>query len=120
MSEAQMSNEDLMNLDNDEAGFESAQAEYMTAGKKLLPGDTVTGVFAGTEVSKFGGTNYKLRTSSGVKILNGCGSLNSQIENVAPKLGDVLRVTYEGSKKITEGQWKNKDCHQYQVKIKRT
>lgn len=122
MSEAQqsVSNEELMNLDNDESGFQSAGVEYLTAGKKLLTGDTVTGYFIGTETSKFGGINYKLRTSSGVKVLNGCGSLNSQIENVAPKAGDVLKITYEGSKTLQDGLYKGKPCHQYQVKIKRT
>jgi hypothetical protein len=114
-----ISNEELMNFENDEAGFESAQVEYLTAGKKLLQGDTVTGEFIGTEESKFGGINYRLRTSSGVKVLNGSGSLKTQIETVAPKVGDILRVTYDGSKKIADGKWKGKDCHQYTVKIKR-
>lgn len=114
-----VSAEEMEQAFNSEEGFESVQPTYRTPGKSLMKGDVVQGAYVGTEDNKFGGKNYKLRTTSGIEVLNGSGSLTKQIEDANPKAGDILRVTYEGSTLIKDGKWKGKEAHQYKVQIKR-
>jgi hypothetical protein len=108
----------LADLDAEEIQFESVGKQYMTPGKTILPGDSVIGEFVGTEDGRFG-KNFVIRTKVGVKVFNGSGSLKSQMEMAAPKAGDLLKITYEGSKRLDNGPYKGKDCHMYNVKISR-
>lgn len=106
-------------LDSDESGFESVQPIYRKAGVSLLKGDVVLGSFIKSEPNKFNGSNYYLRTAAGVEVLNGCGSLDKQMESAGAKAGDTLRITYDGQVSITKGPMAGKNAHQYNVAIKR-
>lgn len=108
----------LANIDNDESGFETVREVFRTAGKNLMKGEVVQGEFLKSYTGKFG-LNYSLRTASGVETLNGCGSLDKQIETASPRVGDILRVTYGGKELIKNGPMANKEAHQYSVQIKR-
>lgn len=119
-----MSNEQALSAEAMEAAateeqeFESVRENYRTPGKNLSKGDVVQGEFLKSYTGKYG-LNYTLRTATGVETLNGCGSLDKQLETAAPRAGDILRITYGGKETIKNGPMAGKDAHQYAVQIKR-
>tara|TARA_R110002020_G_scaffold341875_5_gene556440 strand:+ start:84 stop:488 length:405 start_codon:yes stop_codon:yes gene_type:complete len=108
----------IMKKENlDQLEFESATIRYVKP-SELNNGDILVGVFKETKTSEFGPT-YLLETDGETIGLNGCGSLNWQIDNISPTAGDVLKVTYGGMKTIEKGAMRGKDCHEFNVKVSR-
>ncbi len=74
----------------------------------------VQGTYEGTEQGKFG-LNHKIKSTDGTTyIVNGFGSLNSQMNKVAE--GDEILLVYQGKKKISDGPMKGKEAHSVDVR----
>jgi hypothetical protein len=73
----------------------------------------VLGVYRATEEGKFG-PNHIITTDSGEElVINGFGSLNSQMLKVSA--GETIKLVYKGKKKIEEGAMKGKEAHSVDV-----
>lgn len=116
---AALSSEDMVNIDNDAGEWESSTPIYRSPKTNLMPGDVVQGTFIKAEENKYKGFNYLLRTTQGVEVINGCGSLTKAFEASQPRPGDTLRITYEGKITLTKGDYKGTDAHQYKLAVKR-
>lgn len=69
----------------------------------------VQGTYEGSEEGKFG-LNHKFKSNDGtLYVVNGFGSLNSQVQKITE--GDECILVYQGKKRIAEGPMKGKEAH---------
>lgn len=82
---------------------------------QLKEGDTIEGVFCGTEKDpKFGTLKHSLRQEDGsLKIVNGSGQLNFVMESIAK--GEKIRIVFEGKKKLESGKFMGTMANQWKV-----
>jgi len=90
----------------------NSDTRYLSAAD--LADQQIEGKYLGAVEGKFG-TNYKIETSNGTVIVNGCGALNSQMPKVSE--GATIRLDYRGKKKITSGDLKGKSFHDIDVQV---
>ncbi len=83
--------------------------------KEMEEGATFEGTFKRTIVSeKYGTPAYIIETAESDLLLNGCGSLNKQMQNVA--VGELIQVEYRGSAAIKDGKFKGTQSHLFTVR----
>jgi hypothetical protein len=68
----------------------------------------VEGIYEGSVEGTYG-QNHRFQTKEGTIIVNGFGSLNAQMLKV--NTGDLVRLVYQGMKKIKDGDFKGKNAH---------
>jgi hypothetical protein len=81
----------------------------------IKKGDKIVGVFRKTVISETYGTpSYIIATDDNDVLINGCGSLNKQMENV--KEDELIQVEYRGAEPMKDGKFKGKKSHLYTVR----
>lgn len=81
-----------------------------------ITGVVAEGIFAEAIKNQFDGTDYKIEGEDGaVTIVNGFGSLNSQMAKVKP--GSYVQIQYLGQETATTGKYKGKLQHRAMVLI---
>lgn len=102
------------NANGGEGGVTFVRAKDLTeAGTK---GIVAEGTLKQKIANQFGGTDYQLETDDGkVVIVNGFGSLNSQMKKVEP--GTYLQIDFLGQELGKTGKYKNKPMYKCVVLI---
>lgn len=96
------------------ADFENKPLVILKA-KEMEKGATFSGVYKKTIMSeKYGTPAYIIETAENDLLLNGCGSLNKQMANVA--VGELIQVEYRGSQPIADGKFKGTQSHLFTVR----
>lgn len=100
----------------DEAAFSNKPLVIKNPAKgTLIEGDVLTGTFKKKVISEtYGSASYILETETEDILVNGCGSLNKQMENVAA--GELIQIEYRGSQAMKDGKFKGKLSHLYTVR----
>lgn len=80
---------------------------------EMTEGQTIKGIFVGSEIDQFDKPNHTVRTTEGDFTLNSAGSLDKLMEQVTP--GQYVEITYRGTKTLTSGKYKGKEAHQFEV-----
>jgi hypothetical protein len=84
--------------------------------KDMEPGQTITGRYLEARKDQFGGFGYKVRTEDhGTIVINGCGSLDYQMEQIQP--GHLVQITFTGKEKLKSGKWKGTEAYQFEVAV---
>lgn len=84
----------------------------MTAGQVVIPDSK----YIGRTPNKFGKENFEFEDEKGaISVLNCCGSLELKFEKI--EVGSRVRVTYNGKKVISKGQFAGKDFHDFSVAV---
>lgn len=76
-------------------------------------GQTIKGIYIGSEIDQFDKPNWTIRTTEGDLTMNSSGSLDKLMEQVT--VGQYVEVTYGGTKTLTSGKYKGKEAHQFEV-----
>lgn len=73
--------------------------------------------YIGTSPNQFDDTkpNFAFRVGDDEHILNACGHLNYQMDQVAR--GDLVTAVYLGKEKLTDGKFKGKESHQWKIRV---
>lgn len=74
------------------------------------------GTYQGTEISKFDKPQYLFSCGDETVVLNGSGNLPHAMKTV--KEGDLVRITYKGTKPLDKGhKFAGTECHQFSVAV---
>jgi hypothetical protein len=94
--------------------LENKPLVILKPGTNLNEGDKITGIFKKKSISeKYGTPGYIFQRDADDVLINGCGSLNKQMENVSE--GELVQVEYRGKKAIADGKWKGTMSHLFTV-----
>jgi hypothetical protein len=76
------------------------------------------GVFIETLPNHYDDTkvDYKVEKEDGsMAVINGAGNLGYRMKSISP--GDLVQITYEGKQEITNGKFKGRAAHSFDVLI---
>lgn len=78
-------------------------------------GEYFIGKYKETFEGKYGKNHKFFEKDGGCVVVNGCGSLNTALENVEP--GTWVALSYLGKKKLVKGQYAGKDFNDISVHL---
>jgi len=76
------------------------------------------GLYIGDSPNQFGRDNHDFKEKDGTVVsLNASGQLDYILQNNV-KIGDTVKVVYQGTSTLEKGRYKNKEAHNFEVFVK--